>query len=59
MSAVRWLGGWLLFIAILLIVARTTAGRRIIGGVLWLSVIVLIVVNWRAVVNLINPSLTS
>lgn len=45
MSFIRWFGAWFLFILLLVIFARTAAGKTIVYYLLWLAVAVLIVTH--------------
>lgn len=46
---------WLLFIILLMVLARTKIGHMLIVYVLWLAVILLLVVNYKAISNLLSP----
>lgn len=53
MSAINWLGAWLLFILIIIGIAQTRAGNTIVYYILWLSVIFLIVSHYQQITNVL------
>lgn len=42
-GAVRWFGTWLMMIVLLMFLSKTTWGRPIVYGLLWLAVLLLLV----------------
>lgn len=54
MSAINWLGAWLLFILILLMIVQTKVGNTLVYYLLWLAVILLLVRNYKQVTNLLQ-----
>lgn len=52
MSAVNWLGAWLLFILILLALVQTQVGNTIAYYLLWLAVIFLLVSHYQQITDL-------
>jgi len=49
MSAIKWLGGWLLFIILLVGLAQTKAGKTIVYYLLWLAVVFLILTHYQEI----------
>lgn len=52
MSAINWLGAWLLFILILLALVQTEVGNTIAYYLLWLAVIFLLVSHYQQITDL-------
>jgi hypothetical protein len=54
MSAINWLGAWLLFILILLAIVQTKVGNAIVYYILWLAIIFLIVTNYQQITDILQ-----
>ena len=54
MSAINWLGAWLLFILILLAIVQTKVGNTIVYYLLWLAVIFLLVSHYKQITDLLQ-----
>lgn len=52
MSAVNWLGAWLLFILILLALVQTRAGNTIAYYLMWLAVLFLLVTHYQQITDI-------
>ncbi len=52
MSAINWLGAWLLFILILMAAIQTKAGNAIAYYLLWLAVIFLLVSHYKQITDM-------
>lgn len=52
MSAIQWLGAWLLFILILVAIAQTEVGNRITYYLLWLAVVFLLVSHYQEITSI-------
>lgn len=52
MSAVNWLGAWLLFILILMGLVQTKAGNTIAYYLLWLAVLFLLVSHYKQITDI-------
>lgn len=52
MSAISWLGAWLLFILILIALAQTKIGNTLLYYLLWLAVIFLLVSHYQQITSI-------
>lgn len=54
MSAINWLGAWLLFILILLLLIKTNVGKTLVYYILWLAVIFLILSHYQQITDILT-----
>jgi hypothetical protein len=49
MPAMQWLGAWLLFILLLITIAKTRAGNTLLYYLLWVAVIFLLLSHYKEI----------
>ena len=54
MSAITWLGAWILFLLILFAIAQTKVGASIIYYILWLAIIFTLVSHYQEITGLLE-----
>lgn len=52
MSAITWLGAWLLFLIILLAIAQTKWGHTIAYYLIWLAILFLVVSHYQQILSI-------
>jgi hypothetical protein len=54
-GVVTWVSTWVIMILLLVMIAKTKAGRTIVYYLLWLSVLLLLVTHADELASLVNP----
>lgn len=55
MSAYGIVVAWILVLAVLALIAQTQAGARLIYGVLFLAIVLLVLTQYQAITSLLKP----